>query len=288
MTYGLPGSGKTTWAMEEVRKSNGRIKRVNMDSLRTMIDSGLYSKDRETSIFEVRHFIINYYLNKGYSVIVDDTNLNPKQKALMEIVIKDWEEKNNKKVALEIKDFSHVPVYECIKNDLGRREMVGSKVIYKMYDEYLKKKATRVPHNDGRPSAIICDIDGTLAHGIDNGLRKPYEWDKVGGDELDVVVSDMLARYAMDNYEIILVSGRDSVCRPQTEEWLGRNYVYYDSLFMRPQDDNRDDTVIKKEIYEKEIKGKYNIHLVLDDRQRVVDMWRGLGLKVLQVEEGYF
>ena len=49
-----------------------------------------------------------------------------------------------------------------------------------------------------------------------------------------------------------------------------------------------DDTIIKRNIYEDMIKPRVNVRCVLDDRDRVVKMWREQGLKVLQVAEGDF
>ena len=73
MTKGLPASGKTTWA-----KSVVGAKRVNKDDLRAMIDNGKWSKKNERSILAARDNLIIQYLREGSSVIVDDTNLNPK------------------------------------------------------------------------------------------------------------------------------------------------------------------------------------------------------------------
>jgi hypothetical protein len=57
---------------------------------------------------------------------------------------------------------------------------------------------------------------------------------------------------------------------------------------MRPENDQRKDTVVKDEIYENHIKGRYNVLLIADDRQSVVDMWRSKGMKVAQVAYGDF
>lgn len=57
---------------------------------------------------------------------------------------------------------------------------------------------------------------------------------------------------------------------------------------MRPEGDERKDSIVKQEIYEKYIKDRYNVRFVLDDRNQVVDMWREVGLKVLQVAPGDF
>lgn len=134
------------------------------------------------------------------------------------------------------------------------------------------------------PEAIICDIDGTLAHM--NG-RSPYDWDRVGEDTVDEVVRETLQMYEIE-YDIILVSGRKDTCKRLTVKWLHRNFIPFSVLHMRKADDNRSDVEVKGEIYETLIKPHYNVRLVLDDRDSVVKMWRSKGLKCYQVAEGNF
>ena len=134
--------------------------------------------------------------------------------------------------------------------------------------------------------AIICDIDGTLAHMQD---RDPYDYDKVDTDVVDKTIKNILrVFYGNSDYAILIVSGREDTCKDKTIGWLSKNYVMYDELFMRKHGDYRPDEVIKKEIYDKHIKDKYDVEFVLDDRNKVVKMWRGIGLKCLQVAEGDF
>lgn len=57
---------------------------------------------------------------------------------------------------------------------------------------------------------------------------------------------------------------------------------------MRPEGDIRKDSIVKRELFEKYVRPYYNIEFVLDDRNQVVEMWRSLGLKCLQVAEGDF
>jgi hypothetical protein len=56
---------------------------------------------------------------------------------------------------------------------------------------------------------------------------------------------------------------------------------------MRKTGDTRNDTIVKREILDELIK-KYCIKFVLDDRDRVVKMFRESWIKVLQVAEGNF
>ena len=58
---------------------------------------------------------------------------------------------------------------------------------------------------------------------------------------------------------------------------------------MRAGDDYRPDFEVKKEIYNGKIAILgYNIDFALDDRNQIVDMWREMGIKTLQVEPGNF
>jgi hypothetical protein len=84
------------------------------------------------------------------------------------------------------------------------------------------------------------------------------------------------------------MSGRDGSCRDITIKWLEDNNIKYDSLLMRAESDFRKDSIVKKELFDNHIKNKYFIEYVLDDRNQVVDMWRDMGLKCLQVQEGNF
>jgi hypothetical protein len=143
---------------------------------------------------------------------------------------------------------------------------------------------------------ILCDIDGTLAHM--NGKRTPFEWDKVHLDDYDPFVGYCLLNHWDAKDKIILVSGRDAVCQPATLQWLTNHGVPYHSLFMRPVQDFRPDTVVKREIWDTKIMPTYGRMftetefvkrcIVYDDRDVVVKMWRDMGLKVFQVAPGDF
>lgn len=139
-------------------------------------------------------------------------------------------------------------------------------------------------------NAIICDLDGTL---FDckwrrekflpnfNEFNKNHIHDKIKQPILEILKS------MKDKYEIIFISGRNEDFRKITEEQLSK-YIDKYILFMRQNNDFRGDEIIKKEIYIEKIKDKYNILFVLDDRQKVVNMWRDLNLTCLQVTNGDF
>lgn len=297
MTRGLPASGKLTWAKEQVIASGGRTKRVNKDDLRAMIDNSVWSKQNEKNILAVRDYITKHYLLLGNDVIVDDINLTPNhEKRLSEIA-------GETGAIFEIKSFLDVPLATCILRNAQRVNPVPETAIRSMYKSFVKPKAkvaeyVKPPYNPDLPNCIIVDIDGTLAHM--NG-RSPYDYSLVGTDVLDENVAQLVRKYAQrdiqemtpDTY-IIIVSGRDDTCKDETLKWLADNNIPFDEFYMRDhtlvdeKGNKLDDTIIKRNIYEDMIKPRFNVRFVLDDRDRVVKMWREQGLKVLQVAEGDF
>lgn len=272
---GLPASGKSTWAKKKCEEDSN-IVRVNKDDLRAMM-GGKFTGGKEDVVLRTRDNFILAATLSGKSVIVDDTNYHPKHLTRIQEISNGLE--------IEIIDFD-TPVDECIKRDAKREKPVGKAVIMDMYRKYVKQIPEQIKHDDTLPNAIIVDIDGTLAH-MDN-KRSPYDYTKVSGDRCDEIILGLVSKYAEDGFIILIVSGRKDECLEETREWLGLNDVPCNKLLMRKTGDNRADYIVKKEIYDEYIKGKYNVEFVLDDRDQVVNMWREEGLKCFQVQEGSF
>lgn len=279
LTVGLPASGKSTYAKELIT-TNKNWARVNRDDLRSMVFNG-FNRKKEKTIVKSEMELAELYLSKGMNVVVDDTNLNPK-------VRDSWKafcDEHGVEFKIKIFDTS---LRECIRRDVLRQNSVGEDVIRRMWNEFV---VSAYEHNENLPPAIIVDIDGTLA--LMNG-RQPYDWDKVWTDLPNKPVVDLVGSYLKVQQasgrecELLIVSGRDGGCREQTEEWLQRNISFEHKLLMRPEHDMRDDTQIKSEIYHLYIENEYDVQFVVDDRQKVVDMWRELGLTVFQVADGRF
>jgi hypothetical protein len=144
---------------------------------------------------------------------------------------------------------------------------------------------------------IICDLDGTLAdisHREHHAQGHRKNWQKffegIPDDALAEVVADILRHY-IKTHKIVLVSGRPEHTREHTESWLKKHVPWLKPihLHMRPSGDFRPDNIVKAEIYEEQIKPEYGEpFFVLDDRDKVVKMWREKGLICLQVAEGNF
>ncbi len=272
---GLPASGKSTYA--KGLADNGWI-RVNKDELRSMLNNGKCNRVNEKLVLAIRNNTIIEAINSNRSVVVDDTNLAPVHRNVISDIAK-------KLGATFETKFFDAPVDECIKRDLAREKSVGRDVILKMYNRYLKPAPVVYEYDEDAKPAIIVDIDGTLAHMVNRG---PFEWSKVGEDELDYAIRELVIGYASSGTRIILMSGRDSICREETINWLKEHNVYFDDLYMRPEGDTRKDATVKQELFDEHIRGRYRIRFVLDDRDQVVQMWRANGLKCLQVAEGDF
>lgn len=277
MMKGLPGCGKTTEA-ERLVKEEG-YKRVNKDDLRAMIDCSKWSKENEENIIEARNLLVIHYLDNGFNVVVDDTNFHPSHaEELIDIA-------DNCDAEFEER-FIDTPIDECIERDLRRgAKSVGGDVIFRMYYKYLRtSKLSFEDIQSGKPLSYIFDLDGTLALMKD---RSPFDWKRVGEDEVNVAVAATLVALAEES-KILIVSGRDEVCRTETEEWLKKHQLPYNMLLMRKEGDSRKDNIVKKELYEENIKDKYTVIGVFDDRDQVVALWRSLGLTCFQCDYGNF
>lgn len=143
--------------------------------------------------------------------------------------------------------------------------------------------------------AVMFDLDGTIAN-IDHRKhfvegRRHKDWGRffetMGEDALHLWAKDLIDLLRL-KYEVIICSGRPEDYRDSTEQWLKKFEVRYSALFMRKKGDFRPDNIIKYELYQQYIKDQYEIVFVVDDRKRVVDMWREKGLVCLQCYEGDF
>jgi len=139
--------------------------------------------------------------------------------------------------------------------------------------------------------AIIVDIDGTIATHYDKDgsqMREHHDYSLVIDDRPIPEVINLVKLYHNAGYNVLITSGRMDNSRQSTVNWLALHGVPFDKLIMREFQDFRADDVVKLELYEEHIEPYYRVSIVLDDRQRVVDMWRRIGLRCLQVDYGDF
>ena len=149
-------------------------------------------------------------------------------------------------------------------------------------------------------NTIIFDLDGTLAL-IDKRREvstKPngrLDWGKffnstnIKLDEPNLPVIKMAQLFSEQGFNIVILSGRSNKTETATRSWLSKNKVPFNKLIMRDSETNHftPDWVLKKNMLDENLDIN-DIFLVVDDRDRVVKLWRSLGLTTFQVAEGNF
>lgn len=145
------------------------------------------------------------------------------------------------------------------------------------------------------PSTVIVDIDGTLAdisHRRHFVETKPKNWaafEKLAHlDPVHEHIAEVVRMMYDYGWTVLIVSGRGEQQRTTTIDWLWSNQISHHGVYMRAKLDYRADDIVKSEILDMILASGRTPTLVLDDRDRVVKMWRDRGLKVIQVAEGDF
>ena len=164
---------------------------------------------------------------------------------------------------------------------------------------------------------IIFDLDGTLAN-IDTRRdisMKPngrLDWDVFAApnsilalDKPNMPVIKMAQMFKADGFKIVIFSGRNDRGFDATVQWLNDFKVPFDLLVMRPDkfkdkswpiaDGNpatpdmrfMPDEILKKKMLDTFVDIN-DVFLVVDDRDKVVKMWRDLDLNTFQVAPGDF
>lgn len=276
----IPASGKTTLA-KSIIEENPETVWVNKDSIR---------KEKpwlkEWAIDEVQRTMIVQAIRAGKDVVVDNTHCNWKT---LDSIIKYCESLCNKvlvrDIFLEWIDRDNLTKQEglerCIARNLSREEHVPESVIHEMFLQCYPLIW----------DVVIVDLDWTLCN-IDHRLhhvqagkkdRKSFfEWMTEDG------VNDFVWRamvWLSHTHRVVLCSGRpDNYCK-QTVQWLKDYQIEYDHLLMRHHRDNRPDTVVKKDMYDKCL-ASANVVLAIDDRMSIIDMRQENWIPVLAVNWG--
>ena len=296
---GLPGSGKSTEAKKirsELIAQGWEAFRINRDLLRTMLHFGEWNPKNEGATMDSQMAVVRALLEKPHNgknraVIIDDSNLTDRHLERWQNVAKEF------KSEYVLNDMG-TPLDICIERDAKRPdgERVGRIKITEMaMVSGLLPEGTKL---------IVSDLDGTIA-GISHRLhfvkgREKKDWNgffgAISGDSLrKEVLAQVLEEYAKAEYEAvdgervykILFSARPERTREDTEAWLEKEGVLseFDTLIMRPDGDSRQDDEMKRLMYDRFLK-RYNVVKIFDDRPRVINVWKELGLDVVDVGPG--
>jgi len=294
---GAPGSGKSTFARYFLRTEENWT-RLCRDDFRTMqFSSGNLSNHEEHLIAEMIDTAVETLLSKKCNVLLDATHCRSEY-------INHYIERFNHlaDIGFKVFDVDAATIAErCEKRFQTTGKAVPVSVQKKFIEEFekLKKNFDFSTHpkrsigetiiaiqDAGLPKSILCDLDGTLALMHD---RNPYDATHCDEDDLNEPVASVLRNFHSQGYQILLISGREDRFEQPTIRFLEKHSITYHQLWMRKSKDFRKDAIIKKEIFDAEIAGKYYIEFVLDDRNQVVEMWRKeLRLPCFQVNYGNF
>jgi predicted kinase len=304
ITRGLPASGKTTRARQWVASDPVHRARVNRDDIRAQLHDSVFVKQSgdtggtERAVVAARDALISALLGRGVDVVCDDTNLPTRTaRDLRRLAVLAGAE-------FEVWDLTDVPFEECVRRNALRegRARVPDAAMLDMYQRFVKGKGFPLPLPDetaptvggavpyqpvaGSPSAVMVDIDGTVA--LMSG-RSPFDETRVHEDRPNAAVIAAVRAMHAAGHAVLFCSGRTDACRAETEKWLAEHVALpYEELHMRAAGDMRKDSIVKVEIFDREIRNRWNVVCVFDDRRQVVDAWRALGLTVFQVAEGNF
>lgn len=278
ITVGISGSGKTSWA-EAFVKNNENWQNISRDDLRFPDgDRDYYNykfkKNKEKRITEEQQAEIRIASDLKRNIIISDTNLN---KDRLDQMVKFVEDLGYE---VEVKRFD-IEIEEAIKRDNQRYGGVGTSVIMRQWLQLYGEKYERSKYLE---SANIFDVDGTIAN---MEGRSPFEWERVGEDSPIAHIVNIAEALYSNGSEIIFLSGRDGSCREETYRWLSTHTNVEFQLFMRDEGDQRKDYIVKEELFNKHIKGIYNVDGVFDDRPQVLRLWLKLGLPLLSVGNPY-
>jgi len=145
---------------------------------------------------------------------------------------------------------------------------------------------------------IIFDLDGTLADIEDrrqlctkeNGKmdwNKFFDPENIKLDKPNQPVIMMAQALTAFGYKIAIFSGRSAKTKDATKDWLHEHDIKFDVLKMRPERNFTPDEQLKLK-WLNDMDWKEDVKAVFDDRQKVVDMWREIGLTCMQVAPGNF
>lgn len=145
----------------------------------------------------------------------------------------------------------------------------------------------------------IFDIDGTLAnaehrlHHILDKAPAQKNWKSFYAEsEKDTPIWPMIEllriTYWSEIGKVILLTGRNELCRSDTEEWLFRHNILYDDLIMRSRQDRRCAAAVKEYKLKKHKMTPENVYTIFDDDLSVVYHLRGLGYHVCDVAGGNY
>lgn len=292
LTRGIQGSGKSTWAKAWVAEDPEHRIRINNDDLRNMF--GVYwVPSREDVVSHAKQTIVTYAMGKQYDIVVDNMNLNPKEVQYWTNVVNYYNgyTKTGECYEIEFKDF-FTPLEECIRRDSSRTNPVGEKVIrdtWKRYKHFIQTSEVERYVNNLRPwvlcrqTCVVIDMDSTVCF---NTSKRPW----FGDGSTEAMINDIPNHGVVElvkaqGYPVVVCTGRNKDQYKVTIDWLAKQGITPVDCYMRENGDYRKGVEVKTELMN-QILDKYNVLVVFEDCEPIVQKYREMGLTVLQPNKG--
>lgn len=299
LTRGIQGSGKTTWARQWVAEDPKNRVRINNDDIRNMLGN-YWVIEREPLVSEMKQYLTQAAMDRGYNIVIDNMNLNPKEVKFWEKVVElNNEDPDGYKYEIEFKDF-FIPLEECIRRDAMRPNPIGEKVIretWKRYKHFIQTTKVEnyvnnlIKEDESKPYCLVVDMDSTLCF---NTTKRPWYGEGAAEGMINDVPNMGVLRLVEQwtkpgptayTNNLIIATGRDTSQEEVTKQWLAKYNIYPQEFYFRRKGDYRKGVEVKKEQIEK-ILEKYNVVAIIDDCEPIVNMYREMGLTVLQPNKG--
>lgn len=296
LCIGLPASGKSTWAKEQVKLEPDRWRRVNRDDLRLMLWNGPWSPvvADEKVVTAIAEAAVRSNLEAGFDVIVDNTNLKARDRKDFHLIA---ESVGN---CVVVEKVFPCTVEEALKRNLRRsgcacvhadviinkakRFHVGKDGSFKNIKDsitgYKEPTIGALIQDENLPKIAIFDLDGSMCN---ISHRNPYDATTCDQDLPNNHVVDLCKMIHSQGIKIMFFSGREERFKDKTRTWLNTYFNQDYELHMRSSGDYRKDSIVKLEMYEQWVKNKFNIIAVVDDRLQVCQLWYRLGLPIFRV-----
>lgn len=132
-------------------------------------------------------------------------------------------------------------------------------------------------------NAVIFDMDGTLAnvssirHYLKPNVHHGKDFDRFHAESVNVpphshVVNAAQVAHMLGN-DVLIVTARKHKFRHHTAFWLAMHGIPSDAMFMRSNNDNRSDYLVKKDILST-IRKAWNPIYAWDDNPAIIRLWK--------------
>lgn len=181
--------------------------------------------------------------------------------------------------------FMDVPLETAIRRNFARSDKfpVDPETIKRQYKMYLTLVGFEcyTPPGEGFPSAVLCDLDGTVAVPTN---RSFYDFDErvCRTRPRANVIACVKHLAASHDAVVVFISGRSAACELATRQWIDIHVApnAYE-LLMRPLNDHSKDSLLKLKLFDEHVRRRFNVVAVFDDRPCVVRTWQDLKIPIV-------